>query len=565
MSATEDNGPRPVDQPLTSESLLEAVVSNAPIVLFATDADGVITMSRGKGLQALGVREGQLVGQSIFDLYPAESAVADAGLRALAGEPVAARLDLDGTIHEMLCAPFFQDGEVRGLVGVSTDVTEREQAEALLRHQATHNPTTGLPNRGHFIEALDSLVAAENESDPRPVTVLVLLFERFQEMSETFGYEVGSQVLRECASRLREAAQAEAVIGALEAGKFGLAVPLPLRSMAPIIRSLLDHLGEPYTVEGQEVSLAVSAGVATFPGHGQQAEMLLRAAEQAARMATSAHQPYAVYEPQAADLRRNFTLLADLRAALGTDSLRVEYQPLVDMRRSAIDSLEALARWDHPQYGPVSPVEFIAIADRGGLLPRITEFVMESAMRDLYRWAQQDLHPRVAVNISPGEILSPSIEETLRPTLDTWGMGIERLTLEVTEHNSLGQISSLQETLLSGMTDAGMHLAIDDFGTGYSNISSLHRLPWTELKIDRSFVQEITSVPAARQLVGAMIDLGHSFGRTVTAEGVETAEQWDHLLALGCDTVQGYHMTRPLRPEALSAFVEQSPWHQPGA
>jgi len=545
---------------LSETQLLEAVVTNAPIVLFATDAQGVIRMSRGKALAALGLEQGQLVGESVFDLYVNEPAIADAARRCLGGEVTTSRLDLDSTIHETLFSPLYEGNTVVGIVGVASDITARALAETALRYQATHDVVTDLPNRSFFLQQLDEQLLEEEETN-RPLTILVLLLDRFQEVSETFGYEVGMTVLRQTATRLREAALDGEVLSSLEAGKFGIMTSATLGEAHAVAKRFSDALSTGLLVDDREISISAHVGVATFPGHGKESEPLIRAAEQSARSAAILRHEFAIFEPRESDLKRNFMLLADLRTALAAGALRVEYQPLIGFESRTVEAVEALARWDHPQYGAISPEEFIGLADRAGLLPRVTQFVLEDAVRHLYLWQRSGLQCRAAINLSTAELQSPMIESVIRPTLDTWGIGLERLTLEVTETDRLGDVSPVQAEILRELTASGMHLSIDDFGTGYSNVGNLQALPWTELKVDRSFVSQIGTHPESDELVRAIIGLGHAFGRTVVAEGVETSEQWDRLIELDCDVAQGYLITPPLRPEALPEFVNSSPWN----
>ena len=548
----------PHDPRIGVETLLDAVISNAPLVLFAADSNGVITMSRGKALSALGLAEGELVGRSVFDLYENEPEVAAAARRCLAGESVIARLDLDGVIHETLFSPLFSDGQVTGIVGVATDVTERARAEAQLRYQATHNLRTALPNRSFFVERLDEALRTAR-TEAAPLARLVIVIERFGEVSETFGFDVGTQLLQATAERLRGAATGDEQLGTLEAGKFALLAPLRLRTAREIADRLIDTLSAPFIIDGEEISVLVHIGMAAFPGHADHGERLIQAAERAARAAEAARLPYAVYEPRLVDGRRNFTLLSDLRAALDAGALRVEYQPLLAIGNRSLHSLETLVRWEHPREGAIPPGEFLPVAAQGGLLPRVTGFVLEQVARQLYIWEQRDFRPHIAINIPPAEILSPELERAIRPPLETWGMGLDRLTLEVTEDDSLGEVSAPQSALLTRLTNDGMAIAIDDFGTGYSNLGSLNRLPWSQLKVDRSFIGELDGAEPTG-LVAAVIDLGHLLGREVVAEGVETQGQWDALRELGCDVAQGYHISASRPPEAIIELCRRSGW-----
>jgi len=540
-----------IDAHVSAQGLLDTVVSSAPIVLFATDAHGVITMSRGKGLRALGLQEGERIGQSILDMYQADPTRADAVRRCLAGEEVSARLDLDGIVHETLFTPLLREGRVVGIVGVATDITERVAAEATLQYQASYNLATGLPNRTHFVRQLDAeLTDASGRVEPRALFVIVL--GGFSEVSETFGYEVGTQLLASAGERLQSALRVGERVGVIEPGKFAVAAPFHRQPGRAIAERLVASLADPFIISGEPIGLPVHVGLAAFPGHGREAELLIRAAEHAARAAASAHEPFAIYQREAADRRRNFTLLAELRAALDAQALRVEYQPLIEMESRSLHSLEALIRWDHPREGAISPAEFLPVAERGGLLPRITSFVLESAARQLFAWEEEGL--RIAVNIPPSELLAPDIREMLQSSFSTWGVGVDRLVLEVTEQASMGEITPAQTMTLDALTGDGVEIAIDDFGTGYSNIANLQRLPWSELKVDQRFVRDI-GTPRGRELVRALIDLGHSLGRTVVAEGIETAEQWAALSGLDCDVAQGFYLARPQRPEALTPLI----------
>jgi|GEM_PF-6169353 len=555
-SSLESTEPR---DPFDPERLLETVVSNAPIVLFAADSDGVITLSRGQALHDLGLDAGELIGTSLFDLYRTEPALADAARRSLAGEGVLARLQLDGRVHETLFAPLYFDGDQRGVIGIATDITDRAAAEALIEFQATHDHATGLLNRPEFARRLDAALQ-DPLKPPLALTVLVVLLDRFQEISETFGHTVGAEILRETAERISAHFPEDSLVAALEAGKFAVSLHSSSQDAVHLAESLDRALAVPYLVDGRAISLASYTGLGSYPEHAGNAELLIRASEKAARSAAVWKLGYAFYEPDAIDLKRNFTLLADLRSALANGSLFTEYQPLIDVKECAFTSVEALARWNHPRFGVIAPDEFIPLADRAGLLPEVTKLVFQTALSHLAMWEREGLELRAAINVSPLEILDPGIDEFIRLNAEDHGLDLTRIAIEVTESHRLGDVSERQSQLLRELTSDGVHLAIDDFGTGYSNLRSLQVLPWTELKVDRSFVNQMGRDTIGDELVRTIIGLAHSFGRAAIAEGVETRPQVDRLVELECDMLQGYHIAHPLAAELIPQFARDASW-----
>lgn len=539
---------------LPTDDLLSTVVANAPLVLFATDETGIITLSRGRALYALGLREGELVGRSVFDLYRAEPAVADAARRALAGESLTAKLLLDGIVHETWFSPIRNaSGSISGIVGVATDITERDRAESELRYRLINNPVTGVYTRAHFI--LETEAAANVTGSG---TLMLFQLHQFSDLSVTFGYHNGTEVLRQAGARVQEAASADAVVGGLEAGKFAVFVPGREAAALEEAKRLITTLSVPYAVAGRPLHIPIHAGLATYPAHGDSIEQLIRNCELSMQSLGDGESTYAMYDPgSSADPTRNFMLLSDLRSALDSQGLRLEYQPLISVVEHATDCVEALLRWDHPTLGSVPPSEFIGLAERVGMISEVTRFVLAQGVEQLDRWHAEGVPLRLAMNISPRDLQRGEFEEELWEGLGRSNVTPERLILEVTERAELME-SSIPR--LRRLRQKGIGLAIDDFGTGYSNIANLRQLPYDQIKIDASFTRAASWDETDRQIVAAMVDLGHRLGKTVVAEGIETPEAWDAMVELGCDFIQGFHIARPMRPEGLMRWVRESGW-----
>ncbi|QKW09343.1 bifunctional diguanylate cyclase/phosphodiesterase [Streptomyces sp. NA04227] len=411
----------------------------------------------------------------------------------------------------------------------------KARAEEQLR-----DPLTGLPNRQWLLErtwtALDEAQGAETR------TALMLIdLDRFRAVNDTLGHLAGDRLLLQIADRLRVALPPGAEAARLGGDEFAVLLPVAdsTTSATRIARSVIGALGSPLDLDGLTLVLEASAGLAVFPDHATDAEGLLRRADVAMYQAKRDRTGVEVYESKRdSNTPDRLGLLGDLRRALDAREVDLHYQPKVRFD-GQVAGLEALVRWVHPERGSVPPDEFIAIAESSGLMPHLTEYVLETALAQVAAWRKQGLFVPVAVNVSPRDVHTPGFAGSVAARLARHGVPAGALQLEITEHVLLEDPQRAADTL-AALTGHGVKMSLDDFGTGYSSLVHLRRLPVSELKIDRSFVARLAIDPEDAEIVRCTLDLAHSLGLLVVAEGVEDDETWERLRDLGCDAVQGW-------------------------
>ncbi|MFI1798533.1 putative bifunctional diguanylate cyclase/phosphodiesterase [Streptomyces sp. NPDC020379] len=436
----------------------------------------------------------------------------------------------------------------------------RARAEEQLR-----DPLTGLPNRQWLLERTWNALDEAERAGSRAALVLIDL-DRFRSVNDTLGHLAGDRLLLQIAERLRLALPREAEAARLGGDEFAVLLPTAdsLTSAQRVARSLVAALGSPLDLEGLTLVLEASAGVAVYPDHALDAGDLLRRADVAMYQAKRDRSGVEVYEARRdGNTLDRLGLLGDLRRALDAGEVELHYQPKVGFD-GHVEGLEALVRWVHPERGRVSPDEFIAIAESSGLMPRLTEYVLETALGQVAKWRAMGLNVPVAVNVSPRDVHTPGFAGSVAARLARHGVPPGALQLEITEHVLLEDPQRAADTL-AGLTGHGVKMSLDDFGTGYSSLVHLRRLPVSELKIDRSFVARLAIDTEDAEIVRCTLDLAHSLGLLVVAEGVEDDETWERLRDLGCDAVQGWLVAAAMPPDETTAWLRlrsESGWHR---
>ncbi|HWS34168.1 MAG TPA: bifunctional diguanylate cyclase/phosphodiesterase, partial [Actinoplanes sp.] len=409
------------------------------------------------------------------------------------------------------------------------------------RHRETHDPLTGLPNRTLLIERLQETI--DRAPEDISTAVIVLDLDRFRDVNDTLGNECGDELLRQTAQRTRSVVRSSDLVSRISGDEFALLVPdTSVPESMTLAHRLIAEVNRSFVIEGVDVDVEASIGIALAPQHGTTADALLRNAEVAMHNAKKIKTGAVLYQNVLkTDGAEHLRLLGDLRRALDTDDqLSLHYQPKIDLHTGHPCGVEALIRWKHPNRGMISPADFIPVAENTGLINPFTVRVLEMAIRQAHEWMAAGSPLPVAVNLSPRCLLDPDLIHQITSTLRSIGLPPSLLHLEVTETAVMAD-PAVALTALHQLKDLGIQLSIDDFGTGYSSMAYLKQLPVSELKIDRTFVSTMDTDPDDAILVRATIDLGHNLGLTVTAEGVETEAQATALSALGCDTAQGYH------------------------
>ncbi|MET9776379.1 bifunctional diguanylate cyclase/phosphodiesterase [Streptomyces sp. NPDC006367] len=426
----------------------------------------------------------------------------------------------------------------------------RARAEEQLR-----DPLTGLPNRQWLLERTWAALDDAERIGARAALMLIDL-DRFRSVNDTLGHLAGDRLLLQTADRLRLALPRGAEAARLGGDEFAVLLPVAdsTTSATRLARGLVTELGSPLDLDGLTLVLEASAGVAVFPDHALDAEGLLRRADVAMYQAKRDRTGVEVYESKRdSNTPDRLGLLGDLRRALDAHEVQLHYQPKVRFD-GQVAGLEALVRWVHPERGRVPPDEFIAIAESSGLMPRLTEYVLETALGQVARWRSQGLFVPVAVNVSPRDVHTPGFAGSVAARLARHGVPAGALQLEITEHVLLEDPQRAADTL-AALTAHGVKMSLDDFGTGYSSLVHLRRLPVSELKIDRSFVGRLAVDTEDAEIVRCTVDLAHSLGLLVVAEGVEDDETWERLRDLGCDAVQGWLVAAAMPPEETTAWL----------
>ncbi|MFE7904938.1 MULTISPECIES: putative bifunctional diguanylate cyclase/phosphodiesterase [Streptomyces] len=439
----------------------------------------------------------------------------------------------------------------------------RARAEEQLR-----DPLTGLPNRQWLQERIWTALDDAERAGSRAALMLIDL-DRFRSVNDTLGHLAGDRLLLQIADRLRAALPRGAEAARLGGDEFAVLLPVAdsTTSATRAARGLVAALSSPLDLDGLTLVLEASAGVAVFPDHASDAEGLLRRADVAMYQAKRDRTGVEAYESKRdSNTPDRLGLLGDLRRALDAHEVELHYQPKVRFD-GQVSGLEALVRWVHPERGRVPPDEFIAIAESSGLMPQLTEYVLETALGQVAEWRSQGLFVPVAVNVSPRDVHSPGFAGSVAARLARYGVPAGALQLEITEHVLLEDPTRAADTL-NALTGHGVKMSLDDFGTGYSSLVHLRRLPVSELKIDRSFVARLAIDAEDAEIVRCTIDLAHSLGLLVVAEGVEDDETWERLRDLRCDAVQGWLVAAAMPPDETTAWLlarGSRGWQRPAA
>ncbi|HMC53330.1 MAG TPA: EAL domain-containing protein [Acidimicrobiales bacterium] len=429
-------------------------------------------------------------------------------------------------------------------------VAERE-------HQARHDPLTGLANRRLFHEQLVDAMDRARTADSG-LAVMMLDLDRFKQVNDSLGHAGGDRLLQEVGVRLSAAVGPLATVARLGSDEFAVLFPCSYdgADASAVAREIETALEVPFVVSGLSLEVDATLGIAVFPVHGQTAEVLLKGATSAMDQAKQLKSGIAVYAGgHDAQCTRRLALVSELRAALDRDEIDVHYQPKVELRRERVSGVEALVRWDHPVRGPISPEEFVPVAEETGLIRSLTTHVLRVALRDCGQWRRAGHPIHVSVNLSPRSLLDRDLPADVAAALREASAAPEWLTFEITETSIMADPERSTQ-VLERLSAMGIGLAVDDFGAGHSTLTYLKQLPVDEVKIDKSFVKGMATDGRDVAIVRSVVDLGTSLGLRVVAEGVEDQATLSRLSKMGCGVAQGFHLSRPLPRVELAAWLD---------
>ena len=465
------------------------------------------------------------------------------------------------------------DGQVTRLYGTIQDITKRKRAEQEIRRLALFDGLTGLPNRQYFLDQLDHTVARAQRAGER-LAVMYLDLDRFKRINDTMGHAAGDALLKEFAVRLkqcvrtsdyvaREDADSDGTVARLAGDEFTISL-VALSSphgAAKVAGRILTAMAKPFNLDGQDVVVTTSIGIALYPEDGEQTDTLLKNADAAMYRAKElGKNTYQFFDKDMNTATvEKLSMENELRQALNRDQMVLFYQPKIDIRTGRITGVEALIRWQHPHWGLVPPMQFIPLAEEIGLIVSIGDWVLEEACRQLRAWDQSGLEEvSMAVNLASPSFRQPELGRRVATLLRRTNLPPGRLELEATESILMRDVGTTMTTLTQ-LRDLGVRISVDDFGTGYSSLSYLRRFPIDQLKIDRSFVKEVTDNSDDASITSAIISLAHSLRLDVVAEGVETVGQARFLREQNCHLMQGFLFSRPVPAAELGELLRHGP------
>lgn len=438
---------------------------------------------------------------------------------------------------------------------------ERAQAEQTIKYLAYYDPLTSLPNRILLLERLQQAVL-DGQRGQHPVALLLMDLNHFKEINDTLGHRYGDILLYQVGSRIKRVLFEPDMVSRLGGDEFAVLLPrlAAAEHINVVIQKILKALEEPFLIENLPIAVEASIGIALYPDHGADAETLFQRADVAMYAAKRTGSGYAVYVAELDQHSpRRLALMGELRQAIEQNQLLLHYQPKISLMTGHVIGVEALVRWQHPEYGFIPPDRFIGPAEQTGLIGPLTQWVLNTALNQHRAWYQAGKKLTVSINLSARNLHDSQLPDQLAELMRACGGSPEQLELEITESAIMADPTRAMEILLK-LHKMGIRFSIDDFGTGYSSLAYLKKMPVDTIKIDKSFVINMAKDANDAVIVRSTIELGHNMGIKVVAEGVENKEAYQRLAELGCDAAQGYYMGRPLPAAELSRWLDESAW-----
>jgi diguanylate cyclase (GGDEF)-like protein len=457
-----------------------------------------------------------------------------------------------------------ESGQVVRIDGLMEDITGAKQTIERLHTLATTDSLTGLHNRALFNDRLEQAIGmAARHPTNRQVVLLLMDLDHFKEINDTLGHPIGDDILRKVAERLKAVLRESDTLARLGGDEFAILLPETQdgrKTAVKVAQNILNCFEKPFYSGKHELYLGAGIGIAIYPEHGDDMSALMSRADVAMYSAKHRDTPFVFYD-SASDPHtpQRLQLSAELRRALDQNEFVLHYQPQVDLKHRCIVGVEALIRWNHPQRGLLPPDAFLPAAEHSGLINLITDWVLAEALRTCHAWRQNGLPLRVAVNMAARSFQQPGLIDKIGDLIKICGAAPDCLEIEVTENVLLVDIEH-GITMLQRLNDMGVTITVDDYGTGYSSLAYLKKLPLDTLKIDKSFVLDMARDENDAVIVRSTIDLAHNLGYRVVAEGVEDQDTYDLLQILGCDSIQGHHVSPPIDAAQFEAWIRDSGW-----
>jgi len=554
---------------------LRLILDNAPMGIWLQDIDGRLLFVNKAFCEALGMPEEKFLSINHYaEIYPGEekavmdSMASDEAVLAQEG-PHRSYETLrfsDGRLHDLEIIKIRltnNEGGVSGLIGLSTDITQRKIAEENLKFLAHHDGLTGLYNRNYFVDQLRKTFAIAQRQNNHGA-LLFFDCDHFKSINDSLGHQIGDEILKEMGERLSRNVREEDEVARLGGDEFvvmavniGEDQRVAAERAQSIAEKLKDALLMPFEVAGQLHHLTPSVGVSLFPQEDQTADDVLKHADTAMYRAKDAgRNAIRFFMPSMQEeVEQRLRTQTELRHAIANDELELHYQPQINAS-TGVTGVEALIRWNHPERGMVFPGDFIDVAEESGLIIPMGEWVLQNGLMQLKKWQAEGLElGTLAINVSPKQFHQDSFVEYVKGLLNEMEMSGDLLELELTENILLDQTAETVSKI-EALKEVGVLFSIDDFGTGYSSMAYLKQLPLDRLKIDKSFVSDITTNINDAHIVKTIIGMSHNLGLELIAEGVETKEEMDFLIENGCDDFQGYYFARPMPAMKVIEFCD---------
>jgi diguanylate cyclase (GGDEF)-like protein len=448
------------------------------------------------------------------------------------------------------------EGNITMLLGITRDVTERKANEKRIDYLANFDSLTGLPNRMQLdIRIKDLLSLARRHK--QEFAIMFLDLDHFKDINDTLGHTIGDKLLVNSSHRLKSILREEDTLARMGGDEFIILLPkIDMNGVSQVAQKLLDTFKKPFDIDGNELSISVSVGIALYPNDGLDFDTLYKNADTAMYRAKKEGRNgfYFFTEEMQKNSIRHFELSNALHHALERNQFQLHYQPQFSTKKRTIIGAEALLRWHHPEFGNISPAEFIPMAEENGTILSIGEWVLRTAVKSAKQWMNKGMEPIImAVNLSAVQFRTHNLPDLVANILKETGLPPEYLELELTEGVAM-QDPQRAISMMNEIHSKGVRMSIDDFGTGYSSLSYLKKFNIYKLKIDQSFIRDINVDPEDKAIVAAIISMAKSLGLQTIAEGVETIGQLDYLHEQGCDEIQGYYFSKPLSMEEFEAF-----------